>query len=86
MRLVSQGGRVLVEQQATPLFGASVIVPALRLCDGDSLVIEHGGWLTLSALARAELICVPPPAGAWQRAVLACRRFFFHDNEQTACP
>ena len=60
MRLLSLGGPVLVGGDG---------VPAQRLDDGETLVIEHRTWVTLTAWSDAELMCLPPPPPrtGWRR-------------------
>ena len=70
MQLVSLGGPVLIEHTSRAL-GGGFHTPALRLADGEAVVIEQQGWVTLTAWAPAELVCLAPPPPAWRRVLAA---------------
>lgn len=70
MQLVSLGGPVLLEPTSRA-FGGGFHTPALRLADGEAVVIEQQGWVTLTAWAPAEVVCLAPPPPAWRRVLAA---------------
>jgi hypothetical protein len=83
MQLVSLGGPVLLEQTSRAL-GGGFDTPALRLADGEAVVIEQRGWVTLTAGAPAELVCLAPPPPAWRRVLAAFHLFPATPNQLAA--
>lgn len=59
-QILNLGGWVLVEQAWDPADGRPDI-GAQRLCDGETLVIDRHTWVTLTACAETDIVCLPPP-------------------------
>jgi hypothetical protein len=73
--IVNLGGPVLV-RQASALGDGAWCFPERRLEDGETLRVEHDAWLTLTALAEAELVCLVPPPSPWRRLLGGLRARF----------
>lgn len=93
--LVEAGTTVLVLEGALTVRGPlrwlaeNIVAPEQRLRPEQSLVIETGGWIDLTAVEVAELVVLPPDGvQVWQKVARCFERLLGHEgsNKPEALP